>query len=251
MGVTPFADLTVEEFAEKVVGKNSWVPRTSTECEVWMDSSDVPASVDWVAQNKVTAVKNQGQCGSCWAFSTTGCVESRSAIATGTLTALSEQELVDCSKSPDSGCEGGLMDYGFQYVQEAGGLRSEEGFPYTAKDGPSLCDSGKASCGGRNDPISGYKDVPAKNAAQLEAAVAEGPVSIAIQANQEAFQLYSGGVLDGRCGARLDHGVLAVGYGEDNGKKFWKVKNSWGAKWGENGYIRLCKDCGKNFGKGR
>ena len=138
------------------------------------------------------------------------------------------------------------MDDAFKYVEANGGLCSEAEYPYTAKDG--TCESSK--CGTKYDPISSYKDVRADNVADLEAAVAEGPVSIAIEADQSAFQFYSSGVLTGLCGTRLDHGVLVVGYGEQDGDKFWKVKNSWGETWGMDGYILICKECSKNNGAG-
>lgn len=138
------------------------------------------------------------------------------------------------------------MDDAFKYVEANGGLCSEAEYPYTAKDG--TCKA--STCGTKYDAITGYKDVTADSEADLAAAVAEGPVSIAIEADQSAFQFYSGGVLTGLCGDRLDHGVLVVGYGEDNGDKYWKVKNSWGETWGMDGYILICKECDKNGGKG-
>ena len=119
------------------------------------------------------------------------------------------------------------MDDAFKYVIAEGGLCSESEYPYTAEDG--TCES--SSCGTKYDAITSYKDVTSDSESSLEAAVAEGPVSIAIEADQTAFQFYSGGVLDGRCGTRLDHGVLAVGYGSEDSSDYWKVKNSWGTSW--------------------
>merc|ERR1712087_1096434 len=214
---------------------------------------DVPTAIDWTDNNGnyVTPVKNQGQCGSCWSFSTTGAIESRTAIAnkqTGNdIVTLSEQELVDCSGSyGNQGCNGGLMDDAFKYIQKAQGLCSEQENPYTAKDGTCVA----SSCGTRYDAISSYSDVTPDSFASMEEAVAQGPVSIAIEANQLAFQFYSSGVFTGNCGTQLDHGVLAVGYGVDGSQKYWKVKNSWGASWGMNGYILICKECQKNGDKG-
>jgi len=215
-------------------------------------TDNLPDSVDWVAEGKVTPVKNQGQCGSCWAFSTTGSVEARVAIATGNLVSLSEQELVDCAGAEGNhGCNGGLMDYGFEYVEQEKGLCTEDSYKYVAKTKKLECSSMRSACT-RADPITSHKDVQQNSESQLQAAVAQGPVSIAIEADQEAFQLYKDGVLEGRCGKKLDHGVLAVGYGHDASENmdFWKVKNSWGASWGENGYIRMCRNCNKNMGAG-
>jgi len=206
-----------------------------------------PSSVDWTTQGVVTPVKNQGNCGSCWAFSTTGSIECQYAIQHGTLNSLSEQQLVDCSGSyGNDGCNGGLMDNAFKYVEHEGGLCSETEYPYTAKDGTCK------SCSTLYDPIQSYTDVTPRSESSLETAVASGCVSVAIQANQFAFQYYSGGVLTGNCGTNLDHGVLAVGYGYDSSSQlnYWKVKNSWGTSWGEQGYVLICKECDKNGNQG-
>jgi len=250
MGVNQFADLTPEEFKAETA---CTIPiRENEDNVVLLDESNIEASIDWVAQGKVTAVKNQGQCGSCWAFSTTGAIESRYAIAHGmSPSSLSEQELVDCSGSyGNNGCNGGLMDYGFQYARAQGGLCSESSYPYTARTQTAYCQSRRGSCGSKLDRISSYRDVSRNSESQLAAAVSQGPVSVAIEADQSAFQLYRGGVFSGNCGARLDHGVLVVGYGTDGGREFWKVKNSWGSSWGEQGYIRICKNCNMNRNAG-
>jgi len=218
------------------------------------ENVEAPDSVDWTDVNGksyVTPVKNQGQCGSCWAFSTTGSIEARTAIKAGTtgadITTLSEQQLVDCSGSyGNEGCNGGLMDNAFKYVEASGGLCSEAEYAYTGADG--TCKS--SSCGTMYDAISSYSDVKSDSATSLETAVAAGPVSIAIEADQSAFQFYSSGVLTGLCGDRLDHGVLVVGYGTSGADQYWKVKNSWGETWGVDGYILICKDCDKNGSKG-
>ena len=215
-----------------------------------LSSLSVPDSIDWTDYNGesyVTPVKNQGDCGSCWAFSTTGSIESRYAISKGTLNSLSEQQLVDCSGSyGNDGCDGGLMDYAFEYVIANGGLCSETDYPYTGEDG--TCDS--SSCGTLLNPITSYTDVTSESEPSLESAVADGPVSVAIEADQFAFQFYSGGVLTGTCGTSLDHGVLVVGYGTDSGTDYWKVKNSWGSTWGDAGYVLICRNCNANDGQG-
>merc|ERR1719278_789120 len=206
---------------------------------------NAPASVDWTEKGVVTPVKNQGQCGSCWAFSTTGAIECNYAIQNGKLNSLSEQELVDCAgvlRYGCDGCSGGQMTGGMKYVENEGGLCLESEYKYTAKDG--TCKA--SSCGTKYDANSGYTEITQYSSSALEAAVEKGCVSIGIEADQTTFQHYSSGVFSGSCGTKVDHGVLVVGYGEERGQKFWKVKNSWGASWGEEGYIRMCRDCRKN-----
>ena len=243
MAVNQFADLTTEEFAatmsmceKEIKSGNPFSLRGSAK----VNTVNVPDAVDWSTKGAVTPVKNQEQCGSCWAFSTIGSVEGITAISTGTLLSLSEQQLVDCGGAEGShGCEGGLMDYGFQYIIDNGGICSEADYPYTAKDG-----SCKASSCTNVASISGFTDVAQSDESALKAAVAQQPIAIAIEADQSGFQFYSGGVFDGTCGTQLDHGVLAVGYGNQDGKDFWKVKNSWGPSWGMDGYILLVRNIG-------
>jgi len=195
----------------------------------------LPTSVNWVTDGAVTPVKNQGQCGSCWSFSATGSMEGRYQIKNKSLVSFSEQQLVDCSKAQGNmGCNGGLMDYAFEYAEKTA-LDTEAQYPYKGREGTcSIPSAGTAQ-------VVSYADVTTKSPSALAAAVAEGPVSIAIDASGIAFQLYHGGIMKRFCGSSLDHGVLLVGYGTDNGTDYWLVKNSWGASWGEKGYFRILK----------
>jgi len=159
-------------------------------------------------------------------------------ISTGKLTSLSEQELVDCDvHGEDQGCEGGLMDDAFKFIIKNGGLTTESSYPYTAADGK--CKSGSNSAA----TIKGFEDVPANDESALMKAVANQPVSVAVDGGDMTFQFYSGGVMTGSCGTDLDHGIAAIGYGQtSDGTKYWLMKNSWGTSWGEGGYIRMERD---------
>ena len=213
---------------------------------IYVNVSDLPTAIDWVEKGAVTPVKNQGQCGSCWAFSTTGSLEGAYFNKWGQLKSFSEQELVSCDRI-DQGCNGGLMDTAFDFVKHNGGLASESDYPYTSGTGvePKCLLSLSASQIPQDSKVAptGHIDVEPGNIAALQAAVAKNPVSIAIEADQPAFQSYKSGVFNGRCGQNLDHGVLLVGYGtmtvDDKKQDYWKVKNSWGASWGLGGYILI------------
>jgi len=242
VGINQFADMTRTEF-KNVMLKYQAERKKANPVKV-LDETATPDSVDWTTKGAVTPVKNQGQCGSCWAFSTTGSVEGAYQIATGKLLSFSEQELVDCAGSyGNQGCNGGLMDDGFKYI-EAKGDALESTYSYTGKTG--TCSSSKQSDAAiKAGKVTSFNDVTSKSESQLMAAVAKGPVSVAIEADQSGFQFYKTGVFSGTCGTKLDHGVLVVGYGTDSGKDYWKVKNSWGTTWGQEGYILLARG-GKN-----
>lgn len=240
LGANLFADLTNEEFRARngfKPSKGSSAGKTSFRYE---NVKAVPASTDWRKKGAVTPIKNQGQCGSCWAFSAVAAAEGITKLSTGKLISLSEQELVDCDvKGVDQGCNGGEMDDAFKFIMKNKGLTTESSYPYTGSD--DTCNAKAAASHAAS--ITGYEDVPKNSEAALLKAVANQPVAVAIDAGGFAFQLYSSGVFDGDCGTDLDHGVAAVGYGTaSDGTKYWLVKNSWGTTWGEEGYIRMQRD---------
>tara|TARA_B110000091_G_scaffold210545_1_gene253554 strand:- start:3110 stop:4213 length:1104 start_codon:yes stop_codon:yes gene_type:complete len=213
------------------------------------------ASIDWVDNGAVTPVKDQGQCGSCWSFSTTGALEGAYYVKYGKLISFAEQQLVDCDNfqngGKDHGCNGGLMDNAFSWISKNGGLCGETSYPYvsgtTKKAGTceTVCDNIGDS------KVVSFHDVSKSSDTAMMTALSQQPVSIAIQADQQDFQLYKSGVFSGSCGTQLDHGVLAVGYGSDDGSDYYLVKNSWSSSWGLNGYIKLGRGDKYNNGQGQ
>lgn len=246
MGVNEYSDLHLHEFVEKFNGlrkdtglhlKAARVHR-APKTLAWPTS----ATVDWSKEGYVTPVKNQKQCGSCWAFSTTGALEGQLFKKTGKLVSLSEQNLMDCSWDyGNDGCNGGLMTEAFQYVADNGGIDTEESYPYLEKDGVG-CFYKEANNAGTN---TGFVVVNPTEKDLEDAVTKIGPISIGIQADLATFKSYKSGIYsDTACTEKgIDHGVLLVGYSAGwTNDYYWIVKNSWGDSWGQNGYVHIARD---------
>jgi cathepsin L len=241
LGLNAFADMSNKEFVDMYLG---YIPRDneyarSQNLHVAPEGQVLADSLDWRTKGAVTPIKDQGQCGSCWAFSTTGSVEGANFLKSGKLVSFSEQQLVDCAgSSGNQGCNGGLMDDAFEYIIKNKGIGAESDYPYTARDGKCKQVTSQGT-------VSKYTDVKKNDEAGLMTAIAIEPVSVAVDA--QSWQLYRKGVMTGFCGKQLDHGVLLIGYGTEAPNDYWLVKNSWGTSWGEQGTIRLIRnknECG-------
>ncbi|KAJ4878904.1 Cysteine proteinases superfamily protein [Raphanus sativus] len=241
-----FADMTNAEFRAHFLGLNTSSLRLNRDQRPVCDAvGNVPDAVDWRKEGAVTPVRNQGKCGGCWAFTAVAAIEGINKIKTGNLVSLSEQQLIDCDVGAfNKGCSGGLMTTAYEYLIANGGLVTEADYPYTATQG--ACDQEKSK--NKVVTIQGYTKV-AQDEASLQAATAQQPVSVGIDASGFIFQLYSSGVFTGYCGNHLNHGVTVVGYGEEDGQKYWIVKNSWGTAWGEQGYVRMERGYSEETGK--
>lgn len=242
--INEFADLTEEEFAAKHLGFNG----SGTAFEGWpylgdhFESAVDASSLDWRDRGAVTPVKNQGQCGACWTFSATGGLEGAGKLTTGDLVSLSEQEILDCSES--QGCGGGNMAIAFSFAKTHT-ITVEENYPYTAQEG--TCKQESWTYGLMVHCVEGYRSV-SQSASALMSAVNQQPVSVAVSVNL-AFSSYKSGVFTADCPTKLNHAVLLVGFGTEGGNTYWLVKNSWGTRWGESGYIRLARDATSKLGK--
>lgn len=253
--VNHFSDLTPEEFknyyTNPLLESNRYGCKLFSSSDININTDDLPTSFDWRQKGAVTSVKDQGQCGSCWAFSSTAATEGAWAISTGELIDLSEQELVDCATGfnyGSHGCSGGQMDGGFKFVIE-NGLCSATEYPYVSGNTKTegSCQGKKCDSVIRFEEMSSCSDVSPSDELLLKFAVFQQPIAVAIEADTRYFQFYSGGILDSvECGTKLDHGVLIVGYGEDDGKKYWLVKNSWSSSWGEDGYVKIGRTDSRN-----
>ena len=255
LGETIFSDLNLDEFHYY---KNNYMVGSTCESFKSVDV-DAPVELDWREKGAVTPVKDQGQCGSCWAFSTIQAVESATAIKYGTLPKLSEQELVDCDTlkngGRDHGCNGGLMDNAFNWIGKSDGVCDESSYPYTSGVSKTSGTCTMKSCTNTdNTDVINHVDVQVNSDSAMMTALSLQPVSVAIEADQKTFQLYSSGVFVGECGTSLDHGVGLVGYGTMGGVDYYILRNSWGNTWGDGGYMYLGRGndpaTGKTFNGG-
>ncbi|XP_067950852.1 cathepsin L-like [Watersipora subatra] len=247
MGLNQYSDMDIFEVRMNLNGYRMPKNHTSSASTYLPPAavSSLPVTVDWRSKGYVTGVKNQGHCGSCWAFSTTGSLEGQHYAKTKKLVSLSEQNLVDCS-TRNNGCNGGNMGLAVDYIISNKGIDTEASYPYTGKQG--TCKFDPKSVGAT---ATGYVKVRSGNEAALMSAVANiGPVSVAIDASHDSFQSYSSGVYSetGCSSYNLDHGVLVVGYGTYQGQDYWLVKNSWGPSWGMGGYIMMSRNKGNQCG---
>ncbi|XP_066992742.2 cathepsin L isoform X2 [Anabrus simplex] len=248
--LNPFADLSHEEFLNTILLHNISEPQPQQSVReanyVSPENVKVPDEIDWRKKGVVTPVKNQGNCASCWTFSSAGAIESHHAIKNGNLIPLSEQSLIDCSKTYGTlGCEGGWMYQAYNYVKD-NGIDKEESYPYKGMVDTCQHDDGKQGAS-----VNGYINMPSGNEELLKEAVGTiGPVSVTLDASVPSFQFYSEGIYEEpKCKNNYPtHAVLVVGYGTENGRDYWLIKNSWGTKWGENGYMKLARNKNNHCG---
>jgi C1A family cysteine protease len=242
LGVNSFADLSFPEFSSfylqrEMMEESESDLRVFSEdslLELFESSEVLPSKVDWRKKDSVRGVKDQGKCGSCWAFAATGTIESAWHIKNSKKVTLSEQQLVDCSKPQgNKGCEGGLVSKAFKYIMANGGLTGEKNYPYKTKE--KTCNTEKSQK--IEASIKNFKFVQSNNSTKLMKAVAKGPV--AVQVDSTSWHLAKGGIITEKCGIKLNHAVVIVGYDQTHKTPFWIIKNSWGKNWNEDGYIRV------------
>ncbi|KAJ4702022.1 Cysteine Protease [Melia azedarach] len=245
LSLNAFADLTHDEFKASHLGlspSEANLGQKNVQAPPYV--GDIPDRIDWSEKGAVTDVKDQGSCGSCWAFAATGAIEGINKIVTGSLVSLSEQELIDCDPKYNMGCRGGLAEHAYKFVIENYGINTEKNFPYRGHEWICHEDEVKKHI----VTIDGYAVVPANNETLLQQAVATQPVSASICGSSRAFQFYHFGIITGPCSTYLDHAVLIVGYASSREWDYWIVKNSWGIGWGMGGYVCIQRNTGKPEG---
>ncbi|XP_047335371.1 zingipain-2-like [Impatiens glandulifera] len=253
VGLNELSDLTDEEYRSYYLGlkfdaSHQFVLSKLASQRYAASSAEIlPESFDWRTKGAVSPIRKQGECGSCWAFSTIAAVEGINKIKTGELIDLSAQELIDCDRTVNRGCKGGFVHQAFEFITRNGGIDTEEDYPYQEADG--TCDATKVNS--KVVRIDGYEFVPSNNENALMKAVVHQPISVYIEAGVWEFKNYVSGIYTGNCGTVLNHAVVVVGYGSESGIDFWIVKNSWGKNWGEDGYVRIKRNDVADIGKGK
>lgn len=247
LGINQFSDMLTNEINQQMNGLNHTLIQSTFKNSqlVYMpESIEVDEEINWNEKGAVTPVKNQGNCGSCWAFASTGCLEGQTFLKTGKLVSLSEQNLVDCSGSHGNhGCSGGWMMYAYKYIADNKGIDTEDSYPYEAVQ--EKCHFNPKTVGATD---TGSYSLVGNEKTLMKFVGTVGPISVAIDAGQNSFHLYSKGVYyEPLCGKEVNHAVLVVGYGTDSyGQDYWLVKNSWGEQWGDGGYIKMARNKNNN-----